>query len=93
MPAAFHCMVGVDGSGVPNWSLWTTGEGESHGLLHASSDVRLSNLVDDGVPPDYLVGLAIATSALGSRLLRFASEINSIRPLFVVRDVLGGTKG
>jgi hypothetical protein len=91
MGPAIHCSVGVDYNGIPYWDFWTTPEGERRGLLHAASSVRLDNLVDDGVPPDYHVGLAIATAALGSRLLRFASEIHSTQPLFVVRDVLGGT--
>jgi hypothetical protein len=91
MAAAIHCTIGVNENGVPYWDFWTTPDGERRGLMHASSTVSLRNLVDDGVPPDYHVGVAIATAALGSRLLRLASEIHSIRPLFVVRDVLGGT--
>jgi len=91
MSAAIHCSVGVNENGIPYWDFWTTPDGERRGLLHATSTVRLDNLADDGVPPDYHVGLAIATAALGSRLLRFASEIHSTQPLFVVRDVLGGT--
>jgi len=91
MSPVIYSVVGVNENGVPYWDLWTTPKGEDRGLLHTNSTVRLDNLADDGVPPDFHVGVALATAALGSRLLRLSSTIHAVRPLFVVRDVLGGT--
>jgi hypothetical protein len=84
--------VGVYDDGIPYWTLWTADEGVKRGLPKWNHTVRLSNLADDGAPPDYFVGLALASAACGSKLLRLSSEINAIRPLFVVRDLLGGAE-
>jgi hypothetical protein len=90
MALALCAYVGADDDGTPYWTLWTAEDGQKRGLPKWNHTVRLGNLFDGDDAPDYFVGLALASAALGSKLLRLSSEINAIRPLFVVRDVLGG---
>jgi hypothetical protein len=78
-----HAAVSFDGAMfVPAYSVWTTPQAERNGILPVSSVVPLRDLVADRGHLDIHVGAALACAALGSRLLRLGSEINSQQPLF-----------
>lgn len=78
-----------DDDGTVTASVTTTPEVERVGVPHADHRWTVSASGDDSDHGDAVVGTALGCAALGSRLLRLASEINSQRQLFTVRD-LGG---
>lgn len=90
MGYAIHCAVGVKPDGTPYWDLWTTPQAEWQGVQHLSSAVSLDRLFEPGERGDYRVAVTLACSALGSRLLRLAGEIN--QQLTFDMDVPGGLK-
>ncbi len=81
MAALFHASIGLDPNGTPYWDLWSTPKAEALGFLHLISDARLTGISERGDRPDPFVAAALASAALGSRLLRMAGEIDAVRPL------------
>jgi hypothetical protein len=90
MAVGFQASIGTRGGFTPYWSIHSTPYAEARGALHVDSSCGIPRGPGVWMPEDYLLGLAWACESFGTRMLQLAREIDSARPLFVVRDVLGG---